>query len=40
MLERHHTERLTALMDEYLQQWHHLRKLLSTAPLGHETWHD
>jgi predicted metal-dependent hydrolase len=39
LLERHHTERFTALMDEYLPQWRHLRKLLNTGPLGHETWH-
>jgi predicted metal-dependent hydrolase len=36
--ERHHTERLPASMDEYLPQWRQLRKLLNTAPLGHETW--
>jgi len=39
LLERHHTERFTALMDEHLPQWGQLRKLLNTAPLGHETWH-
>ena len=39
LLERHHTERFTALMDEHLPQWRQLRKLLNTAPLGHETWH-
>jgi len=39
LLERHHTERFTALMDEHLPQWRQLRKLLNTAPLGYETWH-
>ena len=38
LLERHHTERFTVLMDEHLPQWGQLRKLLNTAPLGHETW--
>jgi len=39
LLERHHTERFTALMDEHLPQWGQLRTLLNTAPLGHESWH-
>ena len=38
MLERHHDDRFTALMDEYLPHWRQFRKLLNTAPLGHETW--
>ena len=38
LLERHHTDRFIALMDEYLPQWRQLRKLLDTAPLGHESW--
>jgi predicted metal-dependent hydrolase len=36
--ERNHTLRFTALMDDYLPNWRALRKLLNTAPLGHETW--
>ncbi|MCA1854002.1 MAG: M48 family metallopeptidase, partial [Beggiatoa sp.] len=39
LLERHHTERFTALMDESLPQWRQLRNLLNAAPLGHESWH-
>ena len=38
LLERHHNDRFTALMDEYLSHWRHFRKLLNTAPLGHESW--
>jgi predicted metal-dependent hydrolase len=38
LLERHHTERFTALMDEHLPQWGQLRKLPNTTRLGHETW--
>lgn len=36
--ERNHSERFTALMDEYLPQWRQIRRLLNTAPLGHEDW--
>jgi predicted metal-dependent hydrolase len=39
LLERHHTERFTALMDENLPQWRQLRNLLNAAPLGYESWH-
>jgi len=38
LLERNHSDRFTALMDQCLPQWRQLRKLLNTAPLGHETW--
>jgi predicted metal-dependent hydrolase len=38
LLERNHTERFMSLMDKYLPQWRQLRKLLNTAPLGHESW--
>ena len=38
LLERHHNDRFTALMDKYLPQWGHLREKLNSAPLGHETW--
>lgn len=38
LLERHHTERFTALMDENLPQWRQLRNLLNAAPLGYESW--
>jgi predicted metal-dependent hydrolase len=39
LLERHHTERFTALMDENLPQWRQFRNLLNAAPLGYESWH-
>ena len=39
LLERYHTERFTALMDENLPQWRQLRNLLNAAPLGYESWH-
>ena len=38
LLERHHNDRFTALMDQYLLHWRQFRKLLNTAPLGHESW--
>ena len=38
LLERHHTNQFTALMDEHLPQWRQFRKLLNSAPLGHESW--
>ena len=36
--ERHHNDRFTALMDNYLPQWRHLRDILNSTPLGHDTW--
>jgi predicted metal-dependent hydrolase len=38
LLERHHNDRFTALMDGLMPQWRHLRTLLNTGPLGHESW--
>ena len=38
LLERHHNDRFTALMDGFMPQWRQFRKLLNTAPLGHESW--
>jgi predicted metal-dependent hydrolase len=38
LLERHHTNQFTSLMDEHLPQWRQFRKLLNSAPLGHESW--
>jgi len=38
LLERYHNGRFTALMDNYLPQWRHVRETLNSAPLGHETW--
>ena len=38
MLERHHTERFTAIMDQHLPQWRSRRQELNSAPLAHESW--
>ena len=38
LLERHHNDRFTALMDKNLSHWRQVRKLLNAAPLGHEHW--
>lgn len=38
LLERHHNERFTALMDTHLPQWRHYRETLKRSPLGHEKW--
>jgi predicted metal-dependent hydrolase len=38
LLERHHTEQFTALMDQHLPQWRWRRQELNSAPLAHESW--
>ena len=38
LLERHHNERFTSLMDVFLPQWRQYREMLSKSPLGHEDW--
>lgn len=38
LLERHHNERFTALMDKYLSSWRLLRDELNGEPLAHENW--
>ena len=38
LLERHHNERFTALMDDFLPQWRQHRLMLNKTPLGHEDW--
>lgn len=38
LLERHHNQRFTTLMDSYMPQWRQSREVLNTSPLGHETW--
>lgn len=38
LLERNHTERFTALMDQHLPDWRHRRETLKSSPLGHEEW--
>jgi predicted metal-dependent hydrolase len=38
LLERHHNDRFTTLMDGFTPQWRHHREELNRAPLGDETW--
>ncbi len=38
LLERHHNDTFTALMNKFLPQWRSRRSELNAAPLAHETW--
>jgi len=38
LLERHHDERFSALMDAHVPQWRQIREMLNNLPLGHEAW--
>ena len=38
LLERHHNDRFTALLDANMPQWRHHREILNRTPLGHEDW--
>ena len=38
LLERHHNERFTALMDGLLPGWRMRRRELNASPLAHDTW--
>ncbi|TAM63784.1 MAG: M48 family peptidase [Rhodanobacter sp.] len=38
LMERHHSERFAALMDQYLPGWRLRRDLLNKSPLAHEAW--
>lgn len=38
LLERHHNERFTALVEAHVPMWRQCRALLNAAPLGHEDW--
>ena len=38
LLERHHNDHFTVLMDNYLPQWRSRRKELNAAPLAHARW--
>ncbi|MGF6635103.1 M48 family metallopeptidase [Paraburkholderia sp. MM6662-R1] len=38
LMERHHNDRFTALMDRHLPHWRSYREELNRAPLGHENW--
>jgi predicted metal-dependent hydrolase len=38
LLERHHNEHFTSLMDSYMPQWRHCRDTLNSGFLGYEEW--
>ena len=38
LLERHHNERFTAVMDAFLPNWRVCRQTLNSGVLGHEVW--
>ncbi|HEY7322404.1 MAG TPA: SprT family zinc-dependent metalloprotease [Candidatus Binatia bacterium] len=38
LLERHHNDTFTHLMNQFLPQWRSLRSELNAAPLAHATW--
>ncbi|HSB68586.1 MAG TPA: SprT family zinc-dependent metalloprotease [Candidatus Methylomirabilis sp.] len=38
LLERHHSDRFRALMDQFMPQWRSRREELNRTPLGHENW--
>jgi hypothetical protein len=38
LLERHHNDRFTGLLDQCLPRWRTLRQELGEGPLGHERW--
>ena len=38
LLERHHNDRFTALMDQFLPHWRVCRDELNQSVLGHDEW--
>lgn len=38
LLERHHNDRFTALMDARMPQWRQYREMLNSLPLAHQEW--
>ena len=40
LIERRHSDRYIALMDQFLPSWRQCREELNYAPLSHETWSD
>ena len=38
LLERHHNDRFTALMDAHMPQWRRCREMLNGLPLVHQEW--
>lgn len=38
LLERHHNDHFTALMDGHMPQWRQYREMLNSLPLSHQKW--
>jgi len=38
LLERHHNDRFTSLMDAQMPQWRQYREMLNSLPLAHQEW--
>ncbi|MEI8173537.1 MAG: SprT family zinc-dependent metalloprotease [Deltaproteobacteria bacterium] len=38
LMERHHNDRFTALMTQFMPHWRHHREELNRTPLGHGEW--
>lgn len=38
LLERHHNDRFTALMDAHMPRWRQYREMLNSLPLAHQEW--
>lgn len=38
LLERHHNDHFTALMDAHMPQWRQYREILNSLPLAHQEW--
>jgi predicted metal-dependent hydrolase len=38
LVERHHNDRFSGLMDKCLPNWRHLRRMLNDAPVAHADW--
>lgn len=38
LLERHHNDKFTALMDAHMPQWRQCREMLNSLPLAHQEW--
>lgn len=38
LLERHHNDRFSAMMDAHMPQWRQYREMLNSLPLAHQEW--
>ena len=38
LLERHHNDRFTTLMDAHMPRWRQYREMLNSLPLAHQEW--